>query len=412
MAIPIIIEMRRSGVRWVLPGIAVVATLLVFSRSGWQWDWKWAASWSAGITVVLSSLVAGVVAHSAYYRVKSLGPLVASTPNGVLGILAQAVFICGGAIAGWMFAVALALVRAGFASGVGSVGVTWVLIHAASGLVSAAAFGLMVGCTVRHVLTGPLAAMCVYALSIFFKIKEMEIFSAGGAGGSLFGLRFNPHYHQGYIALGLVIIFTCVLIAVTRLRPVGMWTRVTAACLAALTVLGVVGVPAWTQEQYFETDDPPICVGEQVQVCGPQEAKAVLALSAKDLSVASIALEKRGLEARRSYEYILGRPSAGSASTDRKASGLLQVTVSDMTSNHLDSWAVATTLATPTACVEYWADIPPDGLLDGQGRFAIWVDQVLAGTDAPADLEPARATYEGLKACDPSLIPAWDIDQR
>ncbi len=400
------VEMRRSGVRWVVPGIAAISVLLVFSRSGWQWQWLWAADWSAGVTVIITPILAGIVAHVTYHRVRAFGLLVASTTRGVLGVFAAAGVLWLGGVLGWALAVGVALGRAALTSGAGGAEISWALGEAAVVLLAAACFGLMVGTTVRHSLTGPLAAVLVFATSIVLTQAGLDgIFSAGGATAPLFGQRPDPVYYLGRGVLALAICAVCVLIAVARLRPVQK-TRISILGAAACAICLLVGGAAnWTSDRFLTTTTPPACVGAGVRVCGPSEARALLTVAARDLDVARRVVRDAGLDLQREYAFAGERPTLGPV-------GVLSVEPSDMGGGHMSTWQLGLTLATPTACPAYWAGAAPEGLVDGQRRIAMWIEEVLAGSVSSADREAARETYEALRACRGDSVPDWDIDQR
>lgn len=374
-----------------------LVAVVIAGRSGWYYEWDRAMSWASASTILLGPLVAGLLAFDVARRLgPTLGVLIATTRRGLHGVLALALVVWAFGTGGWLLGAGYAAIRTAQHGATGPVD-PWIFVQAPTALLACAGIGLVVGLLVRNVMAAPLAAGVVYLAPITLRpLADAGVLASNGATGSLAGLETNPRVAVAALAVNLLIAMVAAAVAAIRLLPR------TRGPYAAATVLGVGLLGATTfllsldpmMTAYRPTAEPPTCLGTTTRVCGPAESGALLRIAARDLDEARSTLRDAGVDTV--PEYRLATPGADLPAT---GVGMLSITTDGLESGHMGDWDLAVTLATPSACPAYWADLPPEELLDTQRHFADWVIEQLAEPQDDADPARALAWYDDLTSC-------------
>lgn len=386
--------------------LTAVSLAVILSNVGWELQWFWATSRAMTPTIVVAPVLAGATAFLVQrYLSPSARILTAAAPRGAAGVLVLTA-------APW--SAALVAITVGFAyvamrttPVVGGFDVpAWLVVHGIAALTAAALFGLVVGVWVPSLAAGPLAAIVAYVLPILAIPLGVEgLMAAGGASGPAFGMEPDPGVHATMVLLNLALGLLCAVVAVARLRPVRRrwWYAAGALAVVVLVAAGSLAAMDPRLTKLRPTGAAPVCVGDGTRVCGPADARPILEIAQRDIATARDVLAGRGLEATDRYAYYPPPDAVGTGV------GLLVAEPSAVRDGHLGRWDLAVTIATPSACPEYFADLPPEELLDAQARLASWVSDALERQAAPAGAD-VLATYEALRTCDATALPAWAFE--
>lgn len=394
---------RRSSGPLVAPAMLAIALVAVLSRTGWQFELDRALSWASASTILLGPVLAGVVAFDVVRRVPpGLATVQRTARRGWSVPVSILVVNWAYAVLAWAAVTAFVVIRSLDAGAVGPPS-PWPFIEAPVALLAAAAVGALVGSAVPNVAAGPLAAVGTYLVPLLVMPFGLSgLLSAGGTTASTFGLAPDPAVAGGIVLANLAIVLTAATLLRRRTRPrLGAPITAAVALVLLITALGTLRFLD-PQTSYFRpVDVAHSCHGAEVEVCGPATATPLLKIAAGDLAAARTVLTEHGIELPHRYEMQWEDAEASNA-------GVVLVTPETVRAGHLDPWDVAASVATPSACPEYVAEIPPDELLDGQGELGYWVTRVLAGDAITAeDAAAARQTFDGLLHCDASVIPDW-----
>ncbi|MCB7136695.1 hypothetical protein [Cellulosimicrobium marinum] len=394
---------RAHGPVLCLVFTALTLAIVLSSTPGWQWQSLWAASRATGSTIVVAPVLAGVIAFVVQRRLTGAARLLsASSRKGVAGALALAAVPWSAALVGLGAGMTFVAVRT--ASVVGSFDVpVWVLVHGLVALTAASLFGLAVGVCVPNLAAGPLAASLAYVLPILLLPFGVEgLMAAPGATGPAFGMEPDPTVHSAMIVVNVAVGALCAVIAVGRLGPVRRrwWYGAGALGVAVVIAGGTLSTMDPRMAWLRPVADDPVCVGADTQVCGPPDSAALLRIAEADIADARAFLAERGLPTTGRYSFT---PRPGTADSEV---GVLHAEPFAVLDGRLGSWDVAATIATPSACPEYFEDMPPEDLLVAQARLASWVSDARAGRGALVD-DDVLQTYDALDACDASALPDW-----
>ncbi|SDR83170.1 hypothetical protein SAMN04489860_0170 [Paraoerskovia marina] len=404
----------RSSAGWLFGGLCVIVAAVIVSRSGWQWQGQWAVSWGAGTSIVLSPLLAGVVAFDVHrFLTPGLRLLTASAQRGARSVVALVVVLTVAAAVPWFAGMSTTSVRAA-ATGAPPLMTTW-LVYVALGVAvlgAAASVGLLVGTLVPHLLAGPAAAALVYVGPILVLPLGLQgILSVGGATGPTYGMVPNPTVVAATIAVNLSLMVLCSVAALGRLglRPSsGKALPIALVIVLAVSLVALVGSDPRTHSLTGTTD--VVCTGTSPETCGPTDASAVLEVASRDLEDASSRLTAAGFTFP--DEYALDAPTMPADETR----GLLFVDPTTLQGDHMSEWDRGLTLATPAACPEFYGDAVPVELLDAQAALSLWFVAALSTSEDIAPTDPdtvaAVSTLDALRACDSSALPDWDYATR
>lgn len=393
----------RSSAKFAWPGLVVAAAVVAYARTGWQYEWNWALSNASTPTILLSPLIAGLVAYDRGRRATPTLEALAGTATR-MGLYMIAV-------AGWAWAVLAWLVVAGSATFVaarhGASGTPdpWIFFQVPGALFAASFFGLAWGSRFRSVAAAPTAAVVVYVLVILTNVMGLPgIFVAGRSTGSLIGMEQVPKVAANAIAMSVA--FGMLAVAWHRRQVASPWRGASLAPTALMAVLvvaiGVYGIASGDGDTYRARQQRPICVGLTVEVCGPPDGRALLTLSADGLDRATRHLAASGIQWNTRYELRRG----DDVFSLPESAGLLRVGPEDINDGHATSQSLAATLAMPRLCQGYFGPQPPEGLLSDQQLVMSWTAKALAegqpATAAPTDVVSAYASIAG---CKPARTP-------
>lgn len=403
--------LRRSSGLVALPALIVVALTVVLGRSGWHVEWDWAMSWTSATTIVLAPMVAGLTAFDVNRRVRpTFLALSATTRRGHRTILTVALTMWLYGTAAWGVATGYGAVRTALA-GAGGTPSLWIFVEAPTALLTAALFGAMVAVLVPNIGAGPLAAIAAYMLPIVLMPFNLQgLLAAGGATASGLGIEPNPPVVIATLTTNLTLGLLCIGVALVRTLPRDRLRLAGVGAMAAALVVSAVTLASFDplMNTYRPRAITTMCVGQAPEVCGPQEGAVHLRIAHRDLARAHAALETAGLglDLRSRYELATSttRPDPGV--------GLVYVDATQIAGGAMSVWDVAVAVATPTACDEYYADLPPEDLLDLQGGLAKAILPVIRGTGtAGLPAEDIRTTYAALAACDASAAAQVDFPE-
>lgn len=394
--------LRGSSGLVALPALIVVVLTVVLGRSGWHVEWDWAMGWTSASTIVLAPIVAGLTAFDVNRRVRpTFLALSATTLRGPRTLLTVALTMWLYGTAAWGVAAGYGAVRAALA-GAGGTPSLWIFVEAPIALLTAALFGAMVAVLVPNIGAGPLAAVAAYMLPIVLMPFNLQgLLAAGGATGSLLGIEPNPPVVIATLTTNLTLGLLCIGVALVRTLPRDRLRRAGVGAMAAALVVSAVTLASFDplMNTYRPREVTTACVGQAPEVCGPQEGAVHLRIAHRDLARAHAALESAGLglDLRSRYELATSttRPDPGV--------GLVFVDATQIAAGAISAWDAALAVATPTACDEYYADLPTEDLLDLQRDLAQAILPTLEGT-GPVTIgaDDARTAYAALAACDAS----------
>lgn len=393
----------RSSAKFAWPGLVAAAAVVAYARSGWQYEWNWALSNASTPTILLSPLVAGLVAYDRGRRATpTLEALAGTTPRVGLSLIA---------VAGWAWAVLAWVVVAGSAAfmaarhGASGTPDPWIFFQVPAALLAASFFGLAWGSRFRSVAAAPSAAIVVYVLVILANVLGLPgIFVAGRSTGSLIGTEQVPAAAVNAIAMSLA--FAALAVVWHRRQVASAWGGATPAPVVAMVALlvatGVHGIASSDGNTYQAREQRPICVGETVVVCGPPDGRALLTLSAGGLERATRLLDASGIQWRTRYDLRRG----DDVFSLPEEAGLLRVGPEDIDSGRVTAQSLAATLAMPRLCQEYFGPQPPKGLLSDQQVVMTWTAKALAdGRPAVAAPTDVVSAYASISGCRPARSP-------
>ncbi len=403
----LLLWLRRCNAKLAFPALVAVAVVFVLGRTGWDWEWHRAMDWAAGSTILLGPLTAGLVAFD-FWRLM---------PAGLSSVMAGAargrVAVLGPVVSTWAYAVIACAVGLGLAAvrtvqhGADGSPSWWFAVQAPVALFAAASLGALVGSLLANVAAAPVAAFAAYLVPVAGGLLGIpDLLVAGGATGSLIGVVPDVGVMLMTIVVDLLVAVSCLALVMMRVsvrsRVSAISTGAAVATLLASTSLLVALEPA--QNGFRPSAVDKVCAGGSIVVCGPRGGRAIYVIAQQDITRAWSSLGDLGDPPPAGYEYAVGvTPPARDA-------GLLYVTTESIAGNELDPWDLAATIATPTACRAFYADVPPAELLEGQRRLTEWVVARLAGEEdsGPTQLAAAQDTYAALTSCRPEEVPDWD----
>lgn len=398
--------LKRCSAKVAFPAMVAVVLVFVLGRSGWDWEWQRATDWASGSTILLGPFTAGLVAFDFWRRTPSgLRSVMASAARGRLAVLGPVVSTWIYAVIACAVGVLLAAIRT-LAHGADGSPSWWFVVQAPVGLFACAAVGALVGSLLVNAAAAPVAAFAAYLLPVAGAMLGVpDLLIAGGSTGPLIGLEPAPRVMATTIVVDVLIALSCLAVAAGRMTLPSRGAVATAAASLVATVAATSVLVSLdpAQHRFRPAEAKQVCVGESLAVCGPAGGRAIYVLAQRDLARAWSSLQGMGVPPRSGYEYPVGsrRPASGA--------GLLLVTTEAIKDDRLDPWDVAATISTPSACDAFYADSPPDELLEGQSRLTEWI---VARLQAPQDaedttLETARDTYTALVTCRPQAVPDW-----
>ncbi len=401
-----IVWLRRGSAKVALPALVVVSVVFVLGRTGWDWEWHRAMDWAAGSTILIGPLTAGLVAFDSWRLMPSgLRSIMASAPRGRRAVLGPVVSTWAYAVFACVVGLVLAAVRTSQHGADGSPS-WWFAIQAPVALFAAASLGALVGSLLPNLAAAPVAAFATYLVPVAGGLVGVpDLLVAGGATGPLIGVEPVVAIVLTTIVVDLLIAAACLAVAMTRagVRSAVATASVGIAVAAAVAATCLLVSLHPSQNGFRPSAAEPACVDGSIVVCGPPGGRAIYTVAQHDITLAWESLDVLGTPPPGGYEYSVG------ASLPARGAGLLYVTTETIADGKLDPWDVAATIATPTACEAYYADLPPTELLEGQRRLTEWVVAQLAGESSGSrtDAASARATYEALVTCRPEAIPDW-----
>lgn len=196
--------LRRCSAARAFPALVAIVFVVIQSRSGWQFEWGWGFSQASTATLLLSPLVAGLVAFDRSRRVApTLQALAATTPRARFVTLALASWAW--TLLAWGVGMAYVAVRVAHNGGAGWPD-PWIFLEAPVVLLAAASFGLAWGSVFRSLSAGPTAAVVVYLCVILTAALGLPgPFTAGQATGSLIGMEQIPEVALSGVGLSLAV---------------------------------------------------------------------------------------------------------------------------------------------------------------------------------------------------------------
>lgn len=395
----VLLWLRRSSLAVAFPAMVVLVLVATWSRSGWEYEYAWALSWTASITILLGPVVAGLVAHDRARRhVPTLTLVEQSSPRGSRAALTLPLAATFLGVAAWVVAAGVVLAWVWWHDAADSPPATLVL--EVSVVLAAAAFlGVAVGTWIPTRAAGPLAAVLVYALIVIAGRVELGgLMTAGGSVSSLVGLQRDPVWLTGFVVLHLALVLAAGLVVWMK-QVSGTALRGALACLAVVVLVGAaVGFRTAKQEGvYRDVVVASVCFGDAPEVCGPQDVEPVLRIAAAGLADAYQDLADADLPLRE--RYVLARGLQGGVfPTD---AGDLSADPGNFTDGRYSSDDAVTTIAVPTLCEAFFADEPPEQLMQAQSVLQRWLSERLAGQVAgPAPVD-VRSAYVNLLECEP-----------
>lgn len=367
--------LRRSSVARAFPGLLAMDLILLMLGGGWGYEWNWAFSKASTPTILLSPLLAGLVAFDRSRRftstLQSLSETVARprvTVIGVAGWLWSCLVWCVGV------ACAGVVAKHGGASGRPDL---WVFVQTPFALLAAASVGLAWGARMRGPLAGPAAAVVIYVVTIVAKGLGLPgVFCSGGATGSLIGVTQVPSTAAASVGINLAIALTALLWHEEARLLHRRGIRTTAVVLTVITICGAVGIARQLggRDTYQAVGGRPVCVGEGVVVCGPSDGRAVLMIAQSSLEKATRRLAPSGLPWRQRY-LMSSEPDDLAAADD---AGKLNVKTEDIRDGELSQTDIASTLTMPRLCQAFLGEHASDELLlSSQLVLRSWVTAAL-----------------------------------
>lgn len=399
--------LRRANLPWNFLIIGTMTTVLVSSRSGWQHDGQWATSWAVGSTIVIGPLLAGITAFSVQRGLTpTMRHITASAVRGTRGVMILTLGLWTAACTAWVIVVAYAVLRAAATTNLFYVS-WWDVSHGLIVLVTAAFVGAAVGVLVPGLVAGPVAAIGTYLLPlILMPLGISGILAAGGATIATPQYEANPPVFIAMMIGNLALVPLCCSVVAAKLTPIGGSASALRLIFSAVLVTVSLNVLAQMSPQLGflrPVAGDELCVGDETIVCGPAHLEATLPSASSDLSRARAELAKRGLEVSSRYIY------APASSTDVGTGGWF-VSANVGNDASLARWDLSVSLATPTVCDEYFAERPPEELLDGRGRLAAWIMESLSDVENEPAGEDVQATIEALGSCNPGALPEWALE--
>lgn len=394
------IWLRRSSVGRGFPALAALVVVLLMTGRGWGYEWNWAFSKASTSTILLSPLVAGMVAFDrSRLFTNTLQTVGETVMRPRIALVSMAAWLWACAIWSLSIATAAFVAHRGGASGRPDL---WIFAQAPVALMAAACFGLAWGARVRGPLAGPAAALVVYLATVLLKgVGLPAVFWAGGATGTLIGVTQVPAIAATDIAINAAIAVTALAWHEEARTPARGGTRVMAAVLTIATISGAAAVATGLGggDTYQESERKPICVGERTVVCGPPDGRAVLTIAESSLDTALQELGQSGIPWRQRYQLAAGR----SVFDLSHEAGHLVVATEEIRRGKLARSDVASALATPRVCEAFLGAEPSDELLlKKQALVLAWVTDALERPEtirhAPSDVVEA---FHALAGCEP-----------
>lgn len=404
--LPLWLWLRRSTTTFAFPALIVVEVLVLWSRSGWNHEWDWAFSNATSGAVLITFLLGGLVAFDRARRVEpTLALLGDSASRGTPALLTLPLASWLWALAAWALGMGYAGIRA-WRGGAAGLPDPWVFVEAPVLLLTGACVGLAVGTYVKGLLAGPFAVVLLYMLRLYAGSAGLaKAFDAGGAVGSLVGLRRYPDQALAVLGFHLCIAVFAIVLAITgpthfrrgflphvRLAVAGLAVAVSGATLMSTAHGG---------NYYLRTTAADLCLHDQVTVCGPPEGRYLLTVADRSLSTAMSVLAGSGIDWQTTYVLVSGNPLPA----DR---GVLSILPEEIKDGALSRGDVISTLVQPRSCRDLLPDSPgppAQRILDDQDRVWQWVTARLdAGTPGVPAPPQVRQAYQRLRSCAPSTL--------
>lgn len=403
--------MRRSSVPIAFGVYLVVVLIVLFGRAGWWWEWPRALSWASSVTLLLGPLAAGVVAFDIARRARpSLWSAAQVSRRGPMLLIGLTGAHWLAAVAAWCVAVALAMVVTATHNPGGAPG-SWLLLQAPAALAASVTTGAVIGAAVGNLAAGPIAALVVYFAPIVLRPAGLwDLFSAGGATGSIFGIEPVPIVAVLHIVANALVALTGGALMIYLLGP---RSRARLGIAIACMILTGIGLYAYGHTQpmihgYRPVAGEDVCVSAgEVSVCGPERGRALMQIAATgiDEMAGQIAPYFEVDQWRYLYDHSGFTPPAP------PEVGLVVLSTDTITGSEADPFDIAVAIATPIACPDYFAELPPIELLDSRSALAVWLTDIVEGVPATAaDQALAAQTYEVLRACDAGALPVWGYE--
>lgn len=399
----VLLWLRRSSLAVAFPAMVVLVLVTAWSRTGWEYEYAWALSWTASVTILLGPVVAGLVAHDRARRHAPTFTLVeGSSPRGSLAALTLPLAATVLAFTAWTLAAAVVLAWVWWHDAADTPPVT-LFLEMLVVLTAAAFLGAAVGTWTPTRAAGPLAAVLVYALIVFADSVELGgLMTAGGSVSSTVGWRRDPDWLVGFVVLHLALAIAAGL--VVRIRQAsGPVLRGTLTFVAFAMVIGAaVGFHTAKEDGlYRDVVVPSVCFGDAPEVCGPRDVEPVLRIAAAGLADAYRDLADADLPLRERYVLARGLPG-GVFPTD---AGDLSADTSTFRDGRYSRDDAVMTIAVPTLCEAFFADEPPEQLMQAQSVLHEWLSGRLdRGTTGPAPAD-VRSAYLNLLECEPRRTP-------
>jgi hypothetical protein len=394
---------RRCSAALASPAFVAVSLVILLTRRGWQFEWGWGLSQASSATVLLGPLLAGLVAFDRSRRAApTVANLAASSPRSGLWALALASWMW--AVAAWglgMAVVAVVVTRNG-ARGWPD---PWILVQPPAALLAAACLGLAWGATFRSIASAPIASVVVFLGIILGDYLGLTgLLASGRATGSLIGMQQVPAVAAAGIALNLMLALVALAWALHRIQPDRMDLKRLVMLGGAVTVAAAVGLArVGGGDTYRAVAEEQVCIGDGVVVCGPESARPVLAVAQSSLLSAVRQLGGSGVAWRSRYVWARGSDVFSIAAD----SGLLRVGTENISDGRMSPGEIASTLAMPRLCQDFFDPNPPDALLGKQGLVTAWVtEQLSQGSRAGRAPRQVLDAFDDLANCRPARAPS------
>lgn len=336
----------------VMVGLAV---LLLPGALSWWGSYATALDWGNGSAFLIGPAAAGIAAtRYAQMVVPGWSLVVGGSPRRLPAWLEPALVV-------WFlsFAAVLALSVAALTVTLvtGGVGghprgfLAWGATAAV--LLASVALGAAIGARLGRAWSGPVAAVCVYALGALGALGIVpNIFDVGPGGQFLVGLKISASFVAQQIVACLAVAGVVLLVLQHRLYNLRTWLSVAASCVV---VIGAVVISVGLGGQRYVVDSAPpklSCAGANPVVCLAEETSRPLDALAREMDRQAQALRRLGVELPRRWVQAVEGARLGTPEV-----GVMRIPIDQVAARTVDPEVVSFALASPSECRQFSSNI-------------------------------------------------------
>ncbi|MCW2540144.1 MAG: hypothetical protein JWN95_1869 [Frankiales bacterium] len=384
--------LRRGSARVLLPVFVAVTIAAVLSRgTPWRGEWGWTVDWAGAAADLLGPLLAGAVVWELWFVGRhGVADLVPQTRRRRWAAVTLVAPLCLTAIVAQLIATGLALVLTSTTSPGGHIPVVPVVLPLVL-LLGYAGIGLLVGSWIPTALAAPLTVVGAFALGLADPAGLPRLLRVGGSTGSVAGLTWSVRVAGLLMMCWLAI--AAFGVAFGLLSQPGRTRAALAAVVVAFAMFvgGLVALDRASHE-VLVADRGRIrfdCLGDRPTVCLADETRTHLSAVAAEADRLAQPLFALGVTVPARYRQQL--PYA----TPDPSVGLLNLTDDPTSPVQVSGW-----LATPAACPQWFAPVPPIGALPVPSLIAYWLRIRSRLETADSNSPEGRWVHSGASADD------------